>query len=376
MAFALNAFQDFAVAAANRVPAAIAPHLYQSFLRLPQAAVVCGNLRFIVLHPPIVSQLAGLLAEGAVRVGFESLRVPFDLTRLDQTHQFNGRPPAFGQANNLLVAVGVGFKPLLDPQDVGLGHGALNLPAVSQIGQHSGDIGMHLLLVRRIGNRQHAVVRVDLQIGFGRAFIQSQTQFGLGGQRMIGHHFRARRRRLKIGKFRHGAQNAGRIGKPHIFQIEESIEIIGVLAIDAVDVVDPLGKVCIQLSQVFLGLVGGQVQGPGRPTDPDFLGGRQPHPQPVADTRQQQMTGPAVIDEVSLARLFTQGRREQGKVEILLPGQLFGHGRCLDHGHLQPPGLDAPFTGQIDQLFAAEHWPIGLACQRLGQLLSATLVHT
>ena len=71
------------------------------------------------------------------------------------------------------------LEAFLHPQDICLGHGALDLPAAGQFGQHLGDVLADLVLIRRIGDRDHPIVGMDLEIRLKRAFIQGQAQFSL-----------------------------------------------------------------------------------------------------------------------------------------------------------------------------------------------------
>ena len=57
----------------------------------------------------------------------------------------------------------------------------------------------------------YAAVGLHLQVGSQRSLVQEQAQFGIGGQLKVLQQFPAGRRRLKVGKLRHGAQHTDHI---------------------------------------------------------------------------------------------------------------------------------------------------------------------
>ncbi len=104
--------------------------------------------------------------------------------------------------------------------------------------------------MRRIDNGDHAPVGQHLTVGFLGAFVQGQTQFGLGRQVKIVQQFHAGGGGLEIREFGHSAQDSGRIGKPHVFQIKKHIEMIGVATFHAVHIPDPFAHILIQMGEI------------------------------------------------------------------------------------------------------------------------------
>ena len=137
VAVSLDPFQDAGIASADGMLAAETSLAKQILLGPDQAAIVIDGLRVVVFDAAGVDRI--FPAEGPVGVDICPGCITGSLIRRNETHQLYGCSPALGQLDNLLVVLGLGIKAFLNPEDIGLSHGALDFMTALELGKDFRD---------------------------------------------------------------------------------------------------------------------------------------------------------------------------------------------------------------------------------------------
>jgi hypothetical protein len=141
-----------------------------------------------------------------------------------------------------------------------------------------------------------------------------------------------------------------------------------------VNPVDPFVDILVQLVQARFGLVHRQIEHLGSVLDADLPRRGESHPNAVAYPGQHEVTGSSGVDEVSFKRFFTEGFCDEREIQFFFSTESLREPGMLHHRDLQATHLDALVACRLLQLLPAQHRPVRLSSQRLGELCPAPLV--